>query len=459
MMTGHIEFKNKEYTFWFEEDILELVPVKASKTVSFEAIEEFFSDNYRLEIPEMLQGISTYSRNVIIFFIKDMDRHNDNYQFKVYAFIEFKDGVEPVNKISFAFEELNWFYNIRKAYGYEFNHGTGEMNVTIDPFDSLSKEFSFLYDGKTIQALLNVSRTISNESTNPVTLNSDLSFAFEICTDLQFYLKLYNLTRRFFRLVTYRQNINISKILLKKKDNSSGKYFTIGTFKFIENKDQFKETEKRIKERMIDFDIINSNCSNLFQLLIEDKIYLEHIPYNSKDMNRITPARFILITAAFEWEFRNFYGNVKTAENEDFRVVRDKLDSFINSLIQGNSGKQKSYAKYYKKIVNSIDMNLAERILRALNDFHEITGKFIENLFHINGIKDFKYSQIAERLQTQRNNYAHGNLDRTIDSIVILDLVALEWIIYAMILKNADMSDLQIKKSINKLFGRRFCVE
>ena len=126
----------------------------------------------------------------------------------------------------------------------------------------------------------------------------------------------------------------------------------------------------------------------------------------------------------------------------------------LEEKINSTTGKLKKNIKLYKRIIENIDMSLSEKIQRVLNDNSNILDCFIRNIYLMNCISEVKYSDIAGRIQTQRNNYAHGNIDKEIDSLVILDLLILEWAIYCMVLTEVGVSEDRIKKCINKLFNR-----
>jgi hypothetical protein len=223
-----------------------------------------------------------------------------------------------------------------------------------------------------------------------------------------------------------------------------------------DEKDTYIESEKTIRDKVIDFELLQNNLGEIFQAFSDGSVYLDHIPYNSRDKNKISPARFILVMAAFEWEFRNIYGDIKTKENEKFRNAKNGIIGFLEEKINGSSGKEKEYTKKYKKIIENSDMSLSERINRALKDYADILEVFITSLYKMNNIENYKYSEIALRLETQRNNYAHGNIDKELNGLVILDLIIMEWLNYAMVLNKIGMDRNIIKKSINKLFSRNF---
>ena len=59
---------------------------------------------------------------------------------------------------------------------------------------------------------------------------------------------------------------------------------------------------------------------------------------------------------------------------------------------------------------------------------------------------------MGDRLQKQRNNYAHGNIDKELNTDVILDILVLEWVNYSMVFKMIGYTDMQIAKLINGIF-------
>ena len=64
-----------------------------------------------------------------------------------------------------------------------------------------------------------------------------------------------------------------------------------------------------------------------------------------------------------------------------------------------------------------------------------------------------KYSEMGLRLSQQRNNFAHGNLDKDFIGLSLLDLIYLEYIVYAMQLKEYGVKTTFIQQAINDLFG------
>lgn len=142
-------------------------------------------------------------------------------------------------------------------------------------------------------------------------------------------------------------------------------------------------------------------------------------------------ARFIMLTAAFEWEFRRIFPNgIKKSEKEI--NAEETVIQLLDSMIEDNTGKTKKILRHLKKNVRN---NSLSRKLNFVGlELGNIINVFGEYLYKLNGEK-LKYSELGERLSGQRNNYAHGNLDKDFDALSLLDLIYLERIIYAMQVK------------------------
>lgn len=158
---------------------------------------------------------------------------------------------------------------------------------------------------------------------------------------------------------------------------------------------------------------------------------MKHITENLRDARNGTSARYIMVTAGFEWEFR-----------------------FLNEEIKINTGKNKKFFKYYRSLISKNDTSLSEKILWPLNEFDNVLKVFIKRIYKLNDVykEEFEYQKIAVRIQTQRNNIAHGNINQEIDNFYILDFLVLEWLYYAMVLHDIGLSRENIKRGINKLF-------
>lgn len=77
-------------------------------------------------------------------------------------------------------------------------------------------------------------------------------------------------------------------------------------------------------------------------------------------------------------------------------------------------------------------------------DYADIIDVFGKHLYSMNK-ETLKYSEMGLRLSQQRNNFAHGNLDKDFIGLSLLDLIYLEYIVYAMQLKEYGVDNKSIK--------------
>lgn len=456
MFYGRVDFNDETYFFRYENFSLELFKKDFTEDV-WEAIRKF--DLSSEKDPSILIGTLIDSRfKEIHFFIKKGVSGSVHFEkFEVYAHLLLNEGSGEFDKITIMNDELNWFYNVHSAYDYSIQGEAEESTASLKPNLGSSEKHIFDFKGKEIEANLNVSRSTSSNSRHPIRLDSSLSFTFEKTNETIFIIDLHRVFSKFISFVTYRKNIDVGSVgVFKQLENK--RYRQIGELSVKEDDSLLIEERRTIQEEVIPYEFIKDGVANLLDLISDSKIYTEHIPNNSKDKEHITPASFLLTTSAFEWEFKNIYGEVNLEENENLNEVHTKMLEAMKEIKEIFTGKKRRYAKSYISRTTNTSMSLADKIEYAFKEHNEVINDFINHLYLLNGIKEYSYSTMAFRLADQRNNYAHGNIDINIDGTVILDLVALEWLIYSMRLRNVGIEDINIKRSINKLFKRNMLV-
>ncbi|MBQ1334342.1 MAG: hypothetical protein IIY34_03215, partial [Clostridia bacterium] len=90
-------------------------------------------------------------------------------------------------------------------------------------------------------------------------------------------------------------------------------------------------------------------------------------------------------------------------------------------------------------------------------DFSGIIGAFGDRLYQLNE-QELKYAEMGQRLADQCNHFAHGDLDKDFIGLSLLDLIYLEYVVYAMQLKHFGVQDVEIQKSIIELFHLSFAL-
>lgn len=285
-----------------------------------------------------------------------------------------------------------------------------------------------------------------------------MSLYFQETNEVSKAEQLVLITKKLLNFISYRKNTTINKITLKKKDIQSGYYKKIGILFINDINSRYIDTVKIVQEQLITLPLLEDKLGILFEKIIQNSIYTSHIPEDSREWNRITPSRFIMITAGFEWQFRSTYNEQNTENEEKYNEQEKEILTFLDKKIEQYTGKNKKYFKSIKKLILRSNMTLSDKIYWTLNQFKDVLEIFIKSMYNLNNIQDVNYSDISERIQTQRNNIAHGNIDKELNPVVILDLIVLEWLYYAMVLNDIGISRENIKRSINMLFKRGFAL-
>ncbi|MFS0883326.1 hypothetical protein [Metabacillus niabensis] len=460
MQTGILDYDGKKCVYKLTDFILEIEEIENRDKIFIEDLDKILGVQSLSKEHILLKGKDFESGSNILFKVRSLNQTGfKTYRAKIISYIIFDNEDTTYDGIQITSDELNWFHNVGESYSSTWDFNTGESELKLKSYESTAKEFYFnLSSFQKIKGTLNISRKYSQISTMPLRLQTEMSLYFQETNDLDMAEQLVFITKRFLNFITYRKNTTINQIILKKRNPETDKYRRIGTV-FINGIDNNSvEPEKLVKERLIDIKLLGDQIGELFNKINEDQIYLTHIPENSKEWNIITASRFIMITAGFEWQFRSTY-NEKSNENEEKnKEHEEEIFTFLDEKIEQYTGKKKKYFKDIKKLIQRSNMTLLDKISWALNKFDDVLKDFINSIYSLNDIQENKYKDISERIQTQRNNIAHGNIDKEFNPIVILDLSVLEWLYYAMVLNDIGVPREDIKRSINRLFKRGFAL-
>ena len=99
------------------------------------------------------------------------------------------------------------------------------------------------------------------------------------------------------------------------KENKHIKIGELYVLDDLENHDVEEEVLK--KGCYIRQNYIAGAVGPILQSIAEDSIYLRHLPQNYEEGHHIDAARFVMITAAFEWEFRRIFSRRNKKEGKE----------------------------------------------------------------------------------------------------------------------------------------------
>lgn len=450
MLYGIIEYEDEKYIYRLEDNMLymEIIEYLGKGYIPF----DWSSEMPNFEV-DYLKGINAENGNKVLFKIYPQIAGFKNMQIRVRIqyYIELR-GDEEISKISFKGGEINSIYDISKAIeSYEFAE-EGMVSCKTKSFEETTSPTEYFnVKGKSIGVFFAIYRGITFQSCYPLNLYSSVNLLIDNNKDYDFLIHLCYVVKDFLRFLCYRSNILFEDIVLYSQ-KSRGVYKEVGKIVFRDEREI--EEEKIIKERNIVYEAIKGKIGNIMQNIEEEQLYLRHIPASHKDFLRIDYSKFIMITAAVEWMFKNIYPDglrhsEKTLKAQE--TVRMDLEDRINN----STGDVKKQYVFLKKLIGAD--SLSQKIVQIGNDYDLVLGMIGRYLYGINNrSEEFDYSKIGARIQNQRNNFAHGNLDEEFDDNAVLDLMFLERAIYVLQLSAYDLSDDIILEQVKRLFGMKF---
>ncbi|MEC1394114.1 hypothetical protein D070_02655 [Bacillus velezensis] len=406
----------------------------------------------KVEIPQTLVGKDFDDREIIFNIAVGYKKSVKTYFLNLRSYIIFNSGETSYDAIQFNAEELNWFYDVRNAISCTTTPSTGEINLEALPFIELEKSFTIASNKETITGKFNISRNYSHANTTPLRLHTELTLHFEETNNYDRLDKLTNAFTKVFSFLTYRKNISINQVILKKLNKDSGEYKKVGTFHLWNNTQSEEENPKNIRERMIDIELIEGNLGDLFGKILDGKIYMRHVPENSVMKTEITPARFLMATAGFEWQY-DLYNSSTPNKVHKYSEQEKEIISFLEEKIISHQGRSKRYYKRIKSLVERSNITLSDEIEESLTKYNDTIDIFLRSIFCLKKDDTFDKGEVSVRIARRRNDIAHGVITNDLDESIIQDLKVIELLYYVMVLDDIGVSKEKIQYAINKLFS------
>ncbi len=464
--SGKTNYKNICFDFVFDNQSLRLIPPEDKKQeVEKWGMKRLASGTYTIGEPitmdnPYLTGILNETGQTIIFMMKQGDIigfRNSVLFVEVKAFILFSTKCKLMGRIAFSGPEINGIHPVGQAFSITSDRkmkNDGIISIQTTDYDKTITQKSLFYvDEKKVSIHFSIGRKIRlSIQDTPLQLTSIMAFEFEPTNDYEFIYKLYIIAKQFIQYLCYRKNIIIDCIELSELIEDE-KYNICGQMKIVGSSIQCEV--KPIKEkRYIKQKYIEGFEGKLLSDIATGRIYLRHLPETNESGRNIDAARFIMIMAAFEWEFRRIFPE-GIKKKKATLIAEDNAIRQLQVLVDSSSGKLREIYKYLKKQI--VSSSLSNKIIFVGKKLGDTIDLFGTQLYHLND-EELNYSAMGERLSRQRNNYAHGNLDKEFEGLALLDLVYLELVLYAMQLKYYGVEDIKIKKSINELFHKSFSI-
>lgn len=457
--TGTLTYNGVNFSFVFDKKELRLIsPAEKKGVVSKWLLEELaegvytFGNPIYIEEPYLLGKISETGQTIIFFPTSksNIGSYNSMLLVDIFAYIIVKHEQSLIDRISFQSHELDYIYQVNHALGPFSWSNDGVICFNTKNFnETTSEKQSFKVDGKSVTVQFGVSRTVKIEiGQAPLSLKGTMFFDFEPTSDYLFILRLWEIAKSFVQYLCYRKNTSMPSASIW-APYEDGKHIEFATL-FIVNESTIPEKDSLEKGRYIRQVLINGFEGKILSDIADDTIYLRHLPSSYSEGGHIDAARFVMITAAFEWEFHRSYPQGVPKKKARLEVEEKAIEA-MDVLIEGCSGALKKKYKFLKKKIRSD--SLQNEIEEIGKEYANIIDLFGNHLFKINDEK-LNYTEMGMRLADQRNHFAHGNIDKEFIGLSLLDLIFLEYIVYAMQLHFYGIETKNIQKAINELFHR-----
>lgn len=456
-ISGTINYKSLTFYFHFNEQTLKMYPSKEQQdSVNQWGSKELVRGVYTLGNPILLEddylvGKSDEIGKTIIFIpkSKQITKSNSVIIIETQMYFVLPWNTNQISEINFFGPEIDAIYpcnnNITIA---KSNENAGEFIITTANYETTtSDQKTFLYKERNIKVDFSISRIInfSTYEKPPLQMQSSLNFYFDKTDDYLFVAELSSLASKFISYLCYRNNIYFSKIQLVILTEQNIKSY--GEIIYCQKKGDIEFNCIKDK-RFISYDEFRGYEHVILNSLSSNTLYTTHIPSSYEQGRHINASTFILITAAFEWEFKNLYLEGITKKQSTIEA-EEYVKNIIEDLKNSHTGKKKEIFRFLSKLVRSDSLD--SKIIHTFNDLTDIASIFGKHIYSLNE-ETLLINEMANRISKQRNNFAHGNIDNEFIGLSLLDLIFLERLIYIMQLKRIGLCDLEIKKAINDLF-------
>ena len=464
--TGTLKFKEVDFVFGFDGSELVLIPPKEHQhDIMWSWLNKVIGPGVytsgaplTVDMP-YLDGFCNETSRRLIFLTREkstVGSRNSTLYINVAGYMECAPNTTAFCGVTLSGRALNYIHPVNRAFSQVFDSDDlmekGIISIRTNGFDRTStKKRAFRFKGRDVAAYFSVGWTCSMKNgTPPITLNSSMIFEFAETDDYWFFYCLWHAAEDFLKYLTFSKNTLIEDCSLQSMYDDSH-YRNAAKFNLVRSAESFDDKPLE-KGRYIQLPLLGPYEIKLFGAIANGEIYLRHIPETYEAGHALDASDFVLTSAAFEWEFNQTYPS-GVVKSEARVAAEQQAAAQMDDCISQSSGKAKTILKYAKKSIGF--SNLESKIVQAGRDFHEMIGVFGEGLYKRND-EEFSYKVIGSRLAEQRNDFAHGNIDKDFKGAAILDLLFLRYLVYAMQLKRIGVAAENTRRAINELFGLRY---
>lgn len=446
MRSGYFIYKDEKYRFELNDEYITIVNEKGADWKKF--FDNFNKENNEINSIQILNvKLFPNWNDAIIFHNHNLDNIGAVSTFKIQGIIEFNNEKQKVNALEIYSKELEYIFDSKKIFESIKYDKIGSIDLKIkspEKVNSIKKQLKL--KDKIISYCFGIDGRIKYSNDGYFSSDTFLKFEWEsLVEDYNFIYEIVMTGYFFLCYLCYRQNINFKRMKLLKK-NEDGKYFSVAQMTLFMH-DMSDAEEEYIKDYQIKFDYIKTIDDKILQAIIDENIFIKHIPENELKRRKITPQSFVMVSSAFEWEFNKLSPNGVEHNKKEL----NEIEEIKNDLLQLSINYKGSKKRTIKKVIEHIGKDsLESKIIFTNKKLGNISDTFLKYLCDLNSIKNKNI--IFTNLQKLRNDFAHGNLNIDVNSDGFLGIIYLERLVYIMQLKRFGLDDDNIKKAIIKLF-------
>lgn len=424
------------------EDMDEPKPLDDPSWVEEEIIHADTADGYAVEFCVSLDR----SRNngLIIYPV--------NWYF--YHYSSFK--LDEVDGVTLRGGDICYFYSpnriLKKTLVYE-QDGKSPKTITVSAKYDEASCGKYRIDTN-VDATLNASSYAimrHQDYSSPLSGASSLTLSFSGPCRYEVAVKGCRHIRALLMYLTYRTNASFEKAeVFRIKDDGlrHNDGVLVFSYKYI------PEVHKDAPTRVVSQQLLKRHTAKLMTLIKNENLRLYHLCDSIDEQYEYSLARFIMILAQFEREYRLIYAD-EIIESQNYIEVKNDILQLLEEYRQSQTGSKKKRAKSFIRYIENQQERLSfkQMVDRALNDCANIINPFIwQEYGRFNPeIQD----DISKRIADVRNGIAHNKISFDLDPVHICDIKTIEKLLYAMRLKCIGLSDDECKKAIKDLFGVR----
>ncbi len=465
-LKGFITYNDENYQFSYSDSVLNLYPQKRTPI----SLGELFSQFERGQVIKDIELEGKTSRgNNVIFEVSEQCSNEDGFlSFNVYSIYEYEPQrfyrtEKADEKYTFVDNQIkglrlygvdvDCFYPPERAYTLQTTKDDNLCAlIGVRKIEPVSLG-SIIWDDVELSFSLQHSVTQSFAAM-PLKSKSMLIVEFSKPVGLAYVKNIYYVLCQLFQYLMRRNNVvfDVAEIF-DTNENSQRRNF--GKFYDL-RRNNVAETHKKAKERAITFGYIKETFSELLKPFLEGKMYIDNVPDCLDKVNQYRPDRMLFDFVAFEREYANLYPEI-TVRSQEYIDAKCYATEALDNVMKEKSGKRLKYLKTFKKRILADENSLSDRLLYTINDCADIMHPFLmyeigEN-YNIQENEVTPLETIVSKMNTLRNDMAHGNLDIHIERDHIVGFAIIEFVLYAMRLKHIGVTVNSIQNAIAQLMG------